>query len=419
MKTFILAAILVLSVSCGQASGKSTGAVVSPGASPIASASAAPSTTATAVSSPSAKPSPQATPKTSPTLLFAVLEAKGTKDAWTYNTVAIAGVDGYARAKTTFTPITSPTIGCFGTVTPPSAHVAAGKVYFADGKGVVRSLAIDGTVTVAATFPLTSTQQMFSFAVSPDGTKLLGTVFTLPANISACNGAWSGTFNFDAYSATNGGSSQLVYHDSWTTSKNVLALTGWDAIGPIGTYPTVWASQGGGPGSTLGTRVRVDPTTGRPGAQLADPSKCLVWDSVATGSFVCTRDGVMTNGGTSEQIVSVPVSVRGADGIESWQFTISGVNGPSSPFLSPDGSKLIMCCSDDSREWLVGRDGSRTKLGAGFYGSGWLDPTTVIGEYHPDPLQQPPLPLSYVALNAPGTVVSLGFAGLFVGTVRD
>src|SRR5256885_7205350 len=187
MNRIILAALLVLCVSCGQATGKPAAAVESPA------------------------------------LLFAVLEAKGTANAWTYNTVAIAGVDGYARAKTTFVPITSPTIGCFGTVTPQSAHVAAGKVYFADNKGVIRSLAVNGTVTVVATFPLTSTQQMLSFAVSPDGTKLLGTIFTLPANLSACNGAWSGTFNFDAYSATSGGATPLLYYDSRTQAQKIPA----------------------------------------------------------------------------------------------------------------------------------------------------------------------------------------------------
>jgi hypothetical protein len=411
MKRFILAAILVLCISCGQASGKPTAAVVSPSPSPAASASAAPS----ALSSPSSKSSPIPTPKTSPTLLFAVLEAKGTANAWTYNTVAIAGVDGYARAKTTFVPITSPIIGCFGTVTPQSARVAAGKVYFADNKGVIRSLAIDGTVSVAATFPLTSTQQMLSFAISPDGTKLLGTIFTLPANISACNGAWSGTFNFDAYSATSGGSSQLVYHDSWTTSRNVLALTGWDSIGPIGTYPTVWASQGGGPGSTLGVEVRVDATTMRPGAPLTDPTKCQVWHSVASGAFVCLGDAVMTAGGTANQRVTQPVSVRQAGDIEVWHATVVGNNSPFGPFLSPDGQRVVICCNDldlaNSHELVIGNSTQPINIAKGFYAAGWLDSTTVVGA-------QDGGQMAYVALSSPGVAVSMAFAGLFLGTVR-
>jgi hypothetical protein len=379
MKAMILAVgLLVVSVACGQVQGTL----------------------------------PSSSPSVGP-LLFAVLEANGTASAWTYNTVAIAGLDGNTRAKTTFTPMPSPTIGCIGAVISQSAHVANGKVFFADAKGVVRSLAINGTVAVAATFPLTSAQQMLSFAVSPDGMSILGTIYTLPSGLSYCDGAPSGTFNFDAYKASVGGAAQLVYHDSWSTSHSVLALTGWDSIGPIGTYPTVWASQGGGPGSTLGVKVRVDAATIRPGSVLSDPTSCTVWDTIASGAFVCTKDGVV-----AQQQVSVPVSVRRADGTELWQFTISGMNGPSSPYLNPDGAHVIMCCSDDSHEWLIGRDGSRIQLGATFYASAWLDSTNVIGEFHPDPLQQPPLPLAYVALNAPGTVVSMGFAGLFVGTVR-
>src|SRR6266446_2381312 len=166
MKAVILASLLVLSVACGQVSGRPAAAVASPSAPPSAKPSA----------------SPMATPKTSPTQLFAVLEAKGTVNAWIYNTVAIAGLDGYARAKTTFTPMPVPALGCMGAVLPPSAHVAAGKVFFADAKGVVRSLAISGAVTTVATFPMTSTQQMLSFAVSPDGGRILGTVFTAPKN---------------------------------------------------------------------------------------------------------------------------------------------------------------------------------------------------------------------------------------------
>jgi len=418
MNRIILAAILVLCVSCGQASGKPAAAVVSPSASPRASASAEPSATPTALSSPGAKPSPIPTPKTSPTLLFAVLEAKGTANAWTYNTVAIAGVDGYARAKTTFVPITSPTIGCFGTVIPPSAHVAAGKVYFADNKGVIRSLAINGTVAVAATFPLTSTQQMLSFAVSPDGTKLLGTIFTLPANISACNGAWSGTFTFDAYSATSGGSSQLVYHDSWTKSQNVLALTGWDSIGPIGTYPTVWASQGGGPGSTLGTFVRIDPTTLKVVSTFGDPASCQVWDSVPSGAYVCMLAGKPTSTDPYGPIAQ-PVSIRQAGGSEEWHFTVTSVNGAWAPDLAPDEQHVVICCNfDTSSVWLVDRQGTQTLFKTGFYASGWLDATTVFG-YSGQTESAPTGTLAYVALNSPGTYVSMGFSGRVVGTVRN
>jgi hypothetical protein len=386
MKTVIMAAVLLAMVACGPTQG-----------SPVASPAQSPS------SSPSGP------------LLFAVLQANGTASADTYNTVAIFGLDGHEVASTTFTPMPVPSLGCMGAIIPPSAHVAAGKVFFADGKGVVRSLGIDNKVTTVATFPMTSTQQMLSFAVSPDGTKIVGTIFTASKTAFACDGASPGTFGFDAYTVTGPTTNQLVYHQGWTTPpSSIMALTGWDALGPIGTYPTVWASQGGGPGSTLGVFVRIDSTTLKPGVPLSDPGRCQVWSSVQEGSFVCMADAVMTGGGTANQRVSQPVSVRQADGTEAWHATVVGQNAPFAPYLAPDGEHFAICCNDldlaNSHEVIVGRDGSQVNLAKGFAASGWLDAMTVVGRVDSN--------MAYVASSSPGQAVSMGFAGLFVGTVR-
>jgi len=391
MRRILLAAtLLLMAVGCGQGP----------------SASGAP---------PSATAKPSSTPAA---VLFAVLQAKGTANYWTYNTVAIVGLDGRERAAATFAPMPLPNVGCMGAILPASAHVAAGKVFFADAKGVVRSLAADGTVATAATFRMTTTQQMLSFAVSPDGSRLLGTVYTVPTDAAGCAGASTGTFSFDTYSATNGGDVHLVSHRSWTGAQNVLALAGWDSVGPIGTYPTIWASQGGGPGSALGVRVRVDAATITPGAAFSDPGACLTWDSNQAGAFVCTKDGVVTNGGTAQQQVSMPVSVRRADGTEMWHYTATGVNAPSSPALSPDGRRVLMCCSGlPGAEMVFNSDGTSTTLGDGFFAAGWLDSQTAIGELHSDPLQQPPLTLGYVRFGDRGTVVSLRTIGTYIGSL--
>jgi len=393
----ILAALLLMSVACGQTQGN-----------PTASA---------------ASPSGPTSPAPSQPLLFAVLEAHGTANASTYNTAVIVGVDGAEHAKATFAPMQVPTIGCLGAVLQPSAHAAAGKLFFADASGVVRSLAADGTVATAATFPMDSAQQMLSFAVSPDGTQLLGTVYTIPTNAFSCDGSSAGTFVFDAYAATNGGARKLISHQTWTKPQNVLALTGWDAVGPVGTYPTVWASQGGGPGSTLGVFVRVDEATIKPLAPLSAQSGCRVWNSVSTGAFVCMGDPVMTGGGTADQKVSQQVSVRDAGGTEVWHSTVTGQNAPFGPFLAPDAQHVMICCNDldlaNSHELVVGRDGTQVDLAHGFGASGWLDSTTMIGWLNTNPLSQGPFPMAVVAANAPGTAVSLGFAGQFVGTVHS
>src|SRR5579859_5093885 len=91
----------------------------------------------TIVASPSPTPSSAPPPES---LLFAALETNANAAQFQWNTVAIAGLDGNARAKTTFVPMPIPYTGCAGPVLPPSAHVAAGKVYFADGTGEIRSL---------------------------------------------------------------------------------------------------------------------------------------------------------------------------------------------------------------------------------------------------------------------------------------
>jgi hypothetical protein len=348
--------------------------------------------------------------------MFAALEAKNTANAGGYNTVAIVGLDGKIQAETTFAPMATPYLGCIGAILPSSAHVAAGKVFFADASGVVRSLSTSGTVSTVASFPMNSSQQMLSFAVSPDGAKLLATIFTSPQTAYPCDGSPSaGTFTFDAYSAANGGPSRLVHHQSWTKPPYVMSLTGWDAVGPIGTYPTVWASEGGGPGSTLGVYVRVDAATVKPGSQLSDPSKCRVWDSVASGSFVCMSDGVMTGGGTADQRVQQPLSVRGANGTELWHATVTGQNSPFAPYLAADGQHVLICCNDidlaNPHEIVIGRDATQLNLAKGFYARGWLDATTVIGD-------QGGSQMAYVALKSPSLIVSMGFAGSFVGTVR-
>jgi hypothetical protein len=412
MKAICLGLFLLVASACGQANGTPT-AAVSPTSNPTASAATSPVPSASAQPSPTSKPG----------MLFAVLEAKGTANWSTYNTIAIVGLDGYARAKTTFAPMPVPVVGCMAAIIPPSAHVAAGKVYFADASGVIRSLGIDGKVSTVTTFPMTSTQQMLSFAVSPDGGRVVGTIFTAPKNAFSCDVANAGvTFSFDAYSAVSGQPSHLVYHETSTSPPTVMALTGWDAAGPIGTYPTVWATQGGGPGSTLGVYVRVDAATVKPGAQLSDPSSCQVWDSIVSGAFVCMKEAVITSGGTPQQKVAQPVSVRSADGVELWHSTITGQNSPFGPFLAPDGQHLMICCNDlnlaDSHEMLVGRSGSPVNLIKGFTPTGWLDATTMIGESNTNPLAQGPFSLGYVRSVSPTKFTSMGFTGKFVGTVR-
>ena len=406
--------LLLMAMGCGQSqtqSATSPLAVVTT-TSPTATIAAPPTPSPSADDSPGAKPSPLPKPSTSTTLVFAALEAKGTPNPEQWNTVVIAGLDGYARAKTTFTPMRVPIVGCTGTAVPPlPAHLAAGKVYFADAAGVVKSLSINGQIARVATFPLTSGQQMLSFAVSPDGSRLLGAVLTAPPNPQfGCNGSRGvGDFTLDVYSAPVGGANTLLRHEVLAHNDpkltilpvNILAFAGWDRVGPLATYPTDWIRGCCSlPHNYDGTPVRVDASSGAVIKEVSPPT-CNVQDVASSGNYLC-----------SVGLDGRSLSVRRPDGSEVWKA--SGEWTLLVSFLSPDEGHLAAPLANAGADTVevVGRDGSRKVLAGGFWPVGWLDPTTVIGTHGG-------VNLSYVALSAPSTLVDMGFKGRFVGIVRN
>lgn len=398
--------LLLIVVACGQPEAR-------PATSPPAVAAATPrAATPTALVTPlpsaPAASSPLPTPSSSSTLLFAVLESKSAASAGRWDTVAIAGLDGYARAKTTFTPMRVPTVGCTGgAVTPPSAHVAAGKVYFADGAGVVRSLSVNGQITTVATFPLTSGQQMLSFVISPDASLLLGAVLTMPPNPQfGCNGSHGvGDFTLDVYSAPAGGANILQRHEVLQHNDpsvsiwpvNVMALVGWDQVGPVATFPSEVVSQGHPLLNYTGTPVRVAPHDGTILKQVSDPTSCYVQDIVPSGNFACT---IRTN-----QLLTNQLSVRRSDSTEIWRADTQ-LDSSIVAFLSPDERRTVLTGIGTE---VVGQDGSRVAVA--IRAVGWLDPGTLIGTSDAGNL-------SFVTLTAPGINVDMGFKGQFVGTVR-
>jgi hypothetical protein len=387
-----LGAAAILIAGCGQ---------------PAAKAGSPPSTTPTSQAS---LPASATASPVSPDLLFAVLESrvKSPSGYPLFNTVAIAGLDGYARAKTTFTPLTPPYVGCVGPLFPPQAQVAAGRVFFIDGTGVVRSLAPDKTIARVATFPI-GAQQEASFAVSPDGKKVLGTVLTIPPKPStdACAAGGPtpfapGDWSQDVYAADAGGAARRIAHMTWPQSATqnnpaYLALVGWDSIGPIGTEPTSIGTQGGGPSRDgwYGPVVQLDPSTGRVVKQLGGPD-CPAEDVGADGTYVCND----TNG----------LEVFNPTGSKAWSY--AKANGDLYvPLLAPNRQRV------KAGPRVVGKDGTDVPLASvqnGFYGTGWIDDDTVIG-FAEAPGQQN---MALVRVSAPTRVIDLGFTGTFVGVVR-
>jgi hypothetical protein len=112
------------------------------------------------------------------------------------------------------------------------------------------------------------------------------------------------------------------------------------------------------------------------------------------------------------------VSIRSAAGLEEWRFTVTSVNGANSPYLAPDEQHVVICCNfGTASNWLVDRQGHQILFKTGFYASGWLDAATVFG-FSAQTASSPGV-LSYIALNSPGSFVSMGFTGNVVGTVQS
>ncbi len=296
-------------------------------------------------------------------------------------------------------------MGCLGSALPPAAYVAAHKVYFADRFGVVRSLSMQGQIQTVATFP-TSSQQILSFAIDPDGSRLMATVLTAPrllytqATCPRTGPYYAGDFTLDVFTAHAGGSPQLLYRETVPLSQPsgqypcTLNFIGWDRVGPLAVSPACLGPVGG-PGHYFGGPVvRIDAVTGRVLNPLADFDSCRVQDVALNGDFVC-----------DPPTADADVIVRRPDGSEIWRFMARAGDGYSYSFLSPDEQHVLA-----RGDVVLGRDGTSIDLAAGGIFYGWLDASTVIGT-------GPNGDLSYLSLNAPATLFDIGFSGLFVGTL--
>jgi hypothetical protein len=393
----------------------------------LAGMSACGSPAAKAPASPTSSPRAGTTPAPAGRQLFAVLEARRCKapepascenaSHAAHDTAAIAGLDGFAVAKTTFTPRAIPTIGNAGAVLDLEGQVAAGGLYFIDGKGVVRRLEPGGGVKTVATFAMTSAQQTASFAVSPDGLHLMAAVFTFPNNSPSSDpsepfGHFSGPYRLELEAATAGGSTSTVktwesgntqYPDGPGGFTNIV-LAGWDGQGPIVLVHAATGTQNGWLDNQHWfagnlARLHADGTVG----PVIGPADCLPYWRPVGGRFVCTRAPSGTQSGT-------PASVVSLDGPVVW----SGIAPPGPSVaggfaLSPDGTRLAM-----DGQVVILASGATLHLPTNFSPEGWLSADTIIGLI---PGAHTAGTLGIVHTQDPQHAEDWGFSGAFVGTL--
>jgi hypothetical protein len=399
-------ALLILVIACGP----------SGGARPVSQPSKTTSPSPIGSPAATASPTPAASPR--PTL-FAVLEAPGLQGTRANTTVAIAGLDGYARAKTQFAPRSIPYTPDAATVLTPEAHVAAGVVYFIDGGGVVRTLDHSGTVRQVAVFTMTQSQQEISFAVSPDGKQLVAALLTSVGPTPSPGGApWPsliGPWKLELERAEIGGATTVLHR--WQAAATPshpdgfanIVMAGWDAHGPVAVFGSEVATQNALFNQQLyfgGHFANIDQGTGLPGSMLGS---CVgsfggPWSVAADGTRICAAK---SSTGSTAVTVEAP-------GQPAWQPVL-----PTNPpqfegcFVpSEDGGKLAMGGA------VVGQAGTSTVgLKDWFQPEGWLDAETLIGIQPETANGVNENRMAYLQLSNPSQSSSLGFAGQFVGVI--
>ncbi len=383
-----------------------------------------------ATTSPGTSPTPKASAGTTPTArqLLAVLEARHCQRPEpstcehpgqpVHDTAAIAGLDGFAVAKSPFTPRTIPVIGNAATILDLEGQVAAGGLYFIDGKGVVRRLDPGGGVKTVATFAITSPQQSASFAVNPDGTRLMAAVLTYPNHQDSSDpsqpfGTFTGPWRLELEAADAGGSTSTItkwesgttqYPNSAAGFTNIV-FAGWDGRGPIvlshattGTQ-NAWMDQQRWFTGNL-ARLRADGTLG----PVIGPADCLPYWRPVAGRFVCTRTPGDNQSGT-------PASVVSLDGSVVWSGNAPAGSSVAGGFaLSSDGTRLAM-----DGQLVTLASGATVPLPANFTPEGWLSRDTIMGLI---PGAHPAGTLGIVHTQDLQRVEDWAFSGVFVGTLQ-
>lgn len=292
-------------------------------------------------------------------------------DSTGVETLRLLDLSGHVVASTQFAPPERPVYGPCATILQPPVRVAAGAVYFADKTGLVRKLSVTGSVSDVATFALTSPQQALSFAVSPDGSQLIATVFTAPplhnpppqrlGDPFLDPGSWT----LDLETAVAGGRTNAVLHRTLAGLPPApTEITGWDTVGPTAVLNSWICTQNGFPSwrYTSGTLVHL----GLDGAHLEriGGADCTAWDELVDGTVLC--------GGRDDQ----SFTVRTRSGSTIW----SGGGGSMEDVqLSPDASAVTSAGEGTIylRDSVHRATGARTADPQSQF-AGWAGASTVL-----------------------------------------
>jgi hypothetical protein len=328
------------------------------------------------------------------------------------STLTIGDLSGHVLARATFDPMPRPVIANAGDIVPTAVRLAAGAAYYAEPTGRIHRLDPSGGDTVVATFPLASTQQELSFAVSPDGKQFIAIVLTLPPvhdpppqDLSQPVFKEGSRWATELERATSGGTTESVLKTdlgpapSGPLWSKVTTIAGWDQVGPVALLQTALAAQSPPASVRLpGTALVHLGSDGTHLDQLGGPG-CGPLDELPDGTTLCYV-GAFPRG----------YEVRTSSGQVIWQQDLAG-GSYNNPLLSPDGRRIAVgntLFTQGSTPASFARQ-STPQLSA--EAGGWVSPSTLaVGYPGRDTLQL----VDVSDLQHPRDT---GLTGQFIGTV--
>ena len=321
------------------------------------------------------------------------------------DTVLLTKLDGTVVAKATFKPAERPLYTNAATILPPQVHAAAGAAYYIDGDGIVRRLDRDGRVSTVAAFTTTEPQHMTSFAVSPDGTKLMATVFTFGAKGPGLPGPITIGPSYDNLEyADAGGSTRVLSHATLAATAGHFMVVGWDQQGPLAGTAVPLGTQNVIPEGWLSPLHHLNmsgDTTDRLGG-----SDCTVGLVADGGPVLCEGSG----------FAGLAAQVRAASGELLYSLPSDAVAHYSAA-ISRTGDRVAFQHQGNptSPNSIYGR-GYSALIPTDFYSVGWEDGQTLVG-YSGD-IDHPKLAMIDTSGAQPGPVRLFPVNGFYVGGIQ-
>lgn len=317
--------------------------------------------------------------------------------------VLLTTLDGRIVARATFKPAQRPSFTNAATILPPQVQAAAGAAYYVDGDGIVRRLDRDGHVSMVASFTTTEAQHMTSFAVSPDGAKVMATVLTWGASTSDISHPTIGpSFDNLEYSDA-GGSTRVLSHTPLADTIGHFMVVRWDQQGPVAGTQVPAAAQNPLPEGWLSPLYHLNmagDTTDRLGG-----ADCTVGVVADDGPVLCEGSPF---GGTTAQ-------VRTAGGAVLYTLPTDALSHDSAA-ISPTGDRVAyqQQGAANAPNVIYGR-GYSALIPSDFYSVGWTSGQTLAG-YSGD-INHPKLAMVDISNGKPGPARSFAVNGFYVGMI--